>query len=307
MARTTLLDLAKLNGADAVVGLIEESLAAAPEMATIPGRAIAGTSYRTVLRTGLPTTGFRRVNEGVTASKSTFESKLVECFIAGGRVEVDRAIAEAYEDGPEALQAIEAAGVMESALRRIGSQVFYGIAADAKGFPGLQAMCSPEHAVNAGGSTAKTSAYAVRFGPQAVQFVFGRNSPFVLSPWREETIYDAALNPLPGYVADLSAWVGLQCVSAHAVGRIYNIGTDSGKGMTDALVAELLSKWYGPAPDVIFVNRRSAFQLQTSRTVSIISDGTKKVLGGVGTVAPMPTESNGIPIVITDQITNAES
>lgn len=307
MARMTLLDLAKLNGADPVVGLIEESIALAPELATVPARTIGGTNYKTVLRTGLPTVSFRSLNQGIAASKSSFEERLVSCFIAGGRVEVDKAAADAHEDGPAALQAIEAAGVMEAALRKIGSQMFYGIASDSKGFPGLQAMVDSTQTLTAGGSTAKTSAYAVRFGERAVQFVFGRNTPFELSPWREETIRDSDGNPLPGYVADLSAWVGLQSVSRNCVARINNIGTDSGKGLTDALVAQMLSTWNGPEPEALFVNRRSRFQLQISRSVTIFSQAGVKPGGGLSNVAPMPTESNGIPLVVTDQLGIAEA
>ena len=307
MPPMNILDLARLNGSDAVVGLIEESLQSAPEMKTIPGRTIKGTSYKTVLRTGLPTVGFRRLNEGVTDTKSTFEEKLVQCFVASGRIVVDKATATGFEGGESELQAIEGAGIMEALFRKIGSQVFYGVSNDAKGFPGLQAMCSADVVANAAGSTAKTSCYAVKFGPQAVQMIYGNETPAALSPWREGDGVDSTGARFPAWIADLTMWVGLQCVSKHAVGRIYNIGTDSGKGMTDALVAELLSKWYGPAPDVLFMNRRSAYQLQTSRTVTISTGGSNKIAGNIGTVAAHPTESNGIPIVVTDQLSNAEA
>jgi hypothetical protein len=108
MAKLTLLDLAKLNSSDKVVGLIEEVRTAAPEFDVIPARTIKGTTYQTVLRTGLPSAGFRKVNEGVTPSKSTFASMLVQCFILSARVEVDKALAGAFEDGESSLEAIEA-------------------------------------------------------------------------------------------------------------------------------------------------------------------------------------------------------
>jgi hypothetical protein len=307
MARMNILDLAKINGSDAVVGLIEESLQAAPEVATIPGRTIAGTSFKCLLRTDLPTVGFRSMNQGVAASKSTFAEKLVQAYILGSRVEIDKAFLDGNEMGAEEFKAVEAAGVMEAALRKVGTQVFYGVSSDAKGFPGLQAMTDSAYEVNAAGSTAKTSCYAVRFGPQAVQFVFGKNTPFVLSDWRDESLADSDGNKFQGQVADLTSWVGLQCVSKHAVGRIKNIGTDTGKGMTDALVAEMLSNWYGPSPDVLFMNRRSAYQLQTSRSVTIFAGPSQKVSADIGAIAPLPTESNGIPIVVTDQLTSAEA
>jgi hypothetical protein len=305
MARLNILDLAKANGADAVVGLIEESLQAAPEVATFASRAIKGTSFKTLLRTGLPTVSFRSLNEGLDSSKSTFEEKLVQCFIVGGLLEVDKSAASGFDGGTAELQAIEGAGVMEQALRTIGTQVFYGTLA--KGFPGLLHLYSSEYEVDANGSTAKTSAWAVRFGPQAVQMIFGNETPFALSPWKDGYAEDSDGKKFPAWLADLNAWVGLQCVSKHAVGRIKDIGTDSGKGMTDALVAELMSKWYGPPPDVLFMNRRSAYQLQTSRSVTIMASGSQKPAGNLGVIAPAPTESNGIPIVVTDQISSDEA
>src|SRR5690606_17476670 len=108
MAKLTLLDIAKLNGNDTVVGLIEENIKAAPEAQLFPFRTIRGTSYKTGIRVGLPTTGFRAANEGQTPSKSSFVQQLVEAYIFGGIVEVDKAVADAHEDGAAALQAIEA-------------------------------------------------------------------------------------------------------------------------------------------------------------------------------------------------------
>ena len=54
------------------------------------------------------------------------------------------------------------------------------------------------------------------------------------------------------------------------------------------------------------MNRRSAFQLQTSRTLVANVTTSGKADGGLTSFAPQPTESNGIPIVITDQLTNTE-
>jgi hypothetical protein len=309
MARLNILDLAKMNGSDAVVGLIEESLVAAPEVATIPSRTIKGTSFKTLIRTGLPTVGFRSLNQGMDGSKSTFAEKLVQCFIAGGLIEVDKAAAAGYDGGESEVQAIEAAGIMEAALRDIGSQVFYGVSNDAKGFPGLQAMYDSEIEVDGTATTAKSSVYAVRFGTQGVQLIFGEQTPFTLSPWVDGYAEDANGKKFPAWLANLNSWVGLQCVNKYAVGRIKALGAnnDTGKTLTDAKVAELLSKWRGPSPDVLFMNRRSLYQLQTSRTVTINAGPAQKVAANIGSVAPVPTESNGIPIVMTDQITSAEA
>lgn len=314
--KLTLLDIAKLNGNDALVGLVEENLQYSPEAQMFPARTIRGTNYRTVLRTGFPTTGFRSANDGVDPSKSTFRNALVEAYIFGGRIEVDKAVADAHEDGAEAYQALEASGVMQSALRKLGSQVWYGTANDGKGFPGLKDFTKfgtetdygDALTIDAGGTTAGTasSVYAVKFGPQDVQMVVGREGVIDLPDFRVGDIKGANDKALTGFISELTAWVGLQCFNQNSVRRIANLTADSGKGLTDVLLAALMETYpVGIRPDAIFMSRRSRSQLQASRTV---------VLHGVGTtrpdqpaIAPLPTSYEGIPIIATDSILNTDA
>lgn len=305
----TLLDLAKLNGADPIVGLIEEVATASPEVVTIPARTIRGTSYKTVARNSRPTVAFRQANEGTAATKSNFTERLVECFILSARVEVDKAVARGYEDGEAALQAIEAAGVMRAALSTVGSQTIYGTSSGAKGFFGLQQLIATfgdELVLDAGGTTdnVATSVYAIKAGNTGVQYVYGNGTTFDLGAFREGDATDAAGNSFAALIADLTAWIGLQCVNKYAVGRIKDITTDNGKGVTDAKIAELLSKFpIGETPTHLLMNRRSAFQLQASRTMT----ASTKQEAFTGILPGRPTESFGIPIIITDSIGNTET
>jgi hypothetical protein len=54
------------------------------------------------------------------------------------------------------------------------------------------------------------------------------------------------------------------------------------------------------------MSRRSAFQLQSSRSATTNATG-KKSATGEENFAPMPEESNGIPIVVTDSIKDTEA
>jgi len=305
----TLLDLAKLNGADPIVGLIEEVATASPEVTMIPARTIRGTSYKTVIRNSRPTVGFRAANEGTDPTKSNFTERLVECFILSARIEVDKAVAKGYEDGAEALQAIEAVGVMRAALSTVGSQTIYGTSAGAKGFVGLQDLVTTfgtELVVDAGGTTAGTgsSVYAIKAGAQGVQYVYGNSTTFDLSPFREGDAVDSNSKRFAAYIADLTAWIGFQCVNKYAVGRLKDATEDSGKGVTDAKIAELLSKFpVGERPTHLLMNRRSAYQLQISRTMT----ASTKQEAFTGILPGVPTESFGIPIIITDSIGNTET
>jgi hypothetical protein len=305
----TLLDLAKLNGHDPIVGLIEEVATASPEVTTIPARTIAGTSYKTVTRNSRPAVGFRAANEGTDASKSNFTERLVECFILSSRIEVDKAIARAYEDGPEALQAIEAVGVMRAAMSAVGTQTIYGDSASSKGFAGLQTLIGEfgsELVVDAGGTTAGTgsSVYAIKAGNTGVQYVYGNGTTFDLSAFREGDAADANGKRFAALIADLTAWIGFQCVNKYAVGRLRDLTADSGKGCTDAKIAELLSKFpVGERPTHLLMSRRSAFQLQVSRTTA--PNTKQEAFNGI--LPGVPTESFGVPIIITDSIADNET
>lgn len=311
-----MLDVAKLTGNDPTVGLIEENIKYSPEVALLPFRTIKGTSYRTGIRTGLPTTGFRSANEGQTPSKSEFKQQLIEAFIFGGQIEVDKAVADAHEDGPAALQALEASGVMQSSLRKLGSQVWYGITNDAKGFPGLKAAtpfgtstsAGDAITINATGTTATTasSVYAVKFGPQAVTLIGGNNKAWQLDEFTTQQIVAANNGKITAYVAGLTGWIGMQIGHENCVRRICNLTADSGKGLTDTLLAQLLATFpVGHTPDALFMSRRSRTQLQLSRTVTLM--GNAKVRADQPNIAPIPTEYDGIPIHATDSILNTDA
>lgn len=316
MASATLLDIQKLNGNDREVGLIEENLKYTPELSIFPMRTVRGTNYKTGIRTGLPTTGFRAANEGQTPGKSTFTQRLVECFIFGGQVEADVAVADAHEDGAAAFQMSEADGVMLSSMRNLGSQIWYGVTQDAKGFPGVKAAlpfgtnttAGDPLVINAAGTTATTasSVYAVKFGKKDTILIGGQNSAFKLDEFTKQQIVAANGGKLTAYVAGLNAWIGLQIGHENCARRIANLTEDSGKTLTDALLARLLASFpVGYRPDAIFMSRRSCTQLQTSRTV--VLQGNAKVRPDQPNVAPRPTEYDNVPIIETDSILNTDA
>lgn len=306
-----MLDVARLSGNDMTIGLIEEAEKAAPEVRVFPFRTITGTSYTTSIRVGLPVTGFRDVNQGLKASKSTFEQRLIQARVFGGRVECDLAILQADPEGPERLKSIEAIGVAESAMQTLGHQVWYGrLTKGDKGFPGLQGQVWGDMLVNGGGDTngALSSFYGVRFGAQDVGLIGGNDSTLTLGNWREETLRDKDDNPYPGEVADLLSWIGLECLNRHAVGRIANLGDGSGQGLTDSKIADLMAKFpAGKKPDMWFASTNQLRHLQQSRTVVITTGPTVKASSTLESVAPWPTEAFGIPIVETDSIVNTEA
>lgn len=299
---TTLLDIAVMNGSDRVAGLIEEATKAHPEI-NRAARTIKGRQYKTLVRTANPTVSFRNANEGQAGTKSTYENRLVETFILNPRYEVDKAVADSHEDGWEVLLTNEASGHMEASMVTLAKQFYYGAenGGDAKGFPGLiDSYDAANMVVDAAGTTADTgsSVWAVKFGPKDVQWVAGQGGSFDESDVTLQRILDGDGNPYTAYCQEILAYPGLQVGSVRSIGRIKKLTADSGKGLTDALVSQLLSKFeVGIKPDVLFMSRRSLQQLQASRTATTTT----------GAPAPFPEESHKIPIAVTDAILDTES
>jgi hypothetical protein len=312
----TLLDVAKRNAADSVHGLLDEAARQVPEitgqvmsrgqMLTVPnvgaGRTISGIQYKTLVRTSLPTAGFRNANEGVAASASSFENRLVECFILNPRWECDKAVADANEDGAAAYIAEEAQAIVASAMMALGRQFYYGRSngGHAKGHPGLIDSVDASLVVDATGSTANggSSVWAVKFGPQDVQWVMGNDGSLSVSDPREESIVDGSGNRFTAYIQEMLSWVGLQAKSKFAIGRIKNLTAQAGKTLTDDMIGDLYSRFpVGKKPDAFFLSRRSLEQLRKSRTAT----------SATGTTAPTPIEWENVPLTPTDSIMDTEA
>lgn len=309
-----MLDLAKINGSDMELGLIEENLLAAPEMQVLPARTISGTSFRSLIRTALPTTGFRRPGEGVTVSKSTYDNKVHETFYFDGQMQLDKSIVDGAEQGDGYMQTIEAAGVVRSAMLALGKQVWYGNTVggigDAKGFPGASQFVDAAHTIDATGSSANaaTSVYFLVADPKFFNLIFGKNKVLTVGEWRKQTVFDANGKSSTGWVNSAEGWIGTEFVNIHSVVRIKNITAQAGKTLTDALLAQAEALFpVGVKATHIFMNRAARAQLQASRTVSLFGQGSQRPSGGQGTVAPLPTSYNDIPIIATDSIVSTEA
>lgn len=316
MSYPTLLDIVKMNGSDAMVGLIDETTKATPEISghttlgtkriQIPGvgagRTIKGIMYKTLVRTELPSVGFRNANQGTALTKSKYENRTVECFLMNPQWQCDKAVAVVHEDGPQVLMAMEAAAHVTAAFHTLGKQFYYGAenGGDAKGHPGLIDSLDSEMVVDATGDTASTasSVWAVKFGPQYVQWVWGNGGSLDPSEVTEQKVQDDDGNWFTAYCQELMARPGLQVINPRGIARIKNLTAQSGKGLTDDLIADLLGKFpVGVAPDVLFMTKRSRAQLQKSRTAT----------NATGAPAPMPEESHGIPIAVTESLLDTEA
>jgi len=307
MAAPTLLDVIRRNGTDAAVGLIDECSKAVPEVRLGAARTISGLNYKTLVRTGLPTVGFRQVNAGTAVSKSQTEQRLIECYLMNPQFEVDKAAADAAEDGAGAYLSDEAQAIMEAAMQALGVAFFYG--ADSTfgktdSFPGcLQAYNNSTMYVDAGGTTDDTasSVWFVRFGLQNVRWVLGNGGEARVTDPAEVRLVDGSGNPYTGYRQELYLRPGLQVGTVYDLCRIKKLTADSGKGLTDALIDQAMEKFpAGKPPTAIFMTRRSRRQWKNSRTATTPT----------GAPAPWPDSVDGpegpVPVFTTDSISNIE-
>lgn len=301
MSFQTLLDIKKLN--DGVgFDLVEENVLLCPELRIIPAEVIAGAEMKLTVRTDLPTVGFRNLNEGMARSKSQYETRVFSCADISGQIAIDLGVYRRALD-PLRLQQAEASGFMEAAFRHVAKQFWYGTNNDTKGFPGIiaQMLADTAHEVDAGGSTPKSSVYFVRIARETCQFLFGNGTTIDLQPeWKEETVIDEKGNPFQALTNWLNGAVGARLANKNSVVRIKNIGTVAGKTLTDALMFQAYEKFttaLGAEPTHIFLTPRSREQLRASRTATTTT----------GQPAPLPTDWNGIPLVASSAISNAET
>lgn len=297
--RYTLIDAMQPNLV--LGGVISEVSEQAPEVARFPIYNLTeGLTYTTQFLVELPTTGFRKLGEGIAASKGRYETREFKCFLFSGRAEAEKAAGAADSGGINAVEARAVNGTMLSAMLELGSQIFYGVANEASGFPGLKAFTAfgGAYTLNATGTTDGTasSIYGVKFGDDYARLINAKGDPFKLGDFRDQDILGTNGLPVPGRVADLEGWIGMQLAHKACVVRICNLTAQTGKGLTDKLGGAALDLLpTGIKPDVWFMSKRSRTQLRDSRSTP-------------ETIHPaMPTELEGIPIIVTDSILSTDS
>jgi len=308
MSMPTLLDVVRRNGTDDAVGLIEEASKATPEVALGGARSITGLNYRARVRTAVPTVNFRSSGEGTAVDHSTYEQRLFECYLLNPQFEVDKADADAAEDGAGAYLAEEALGIMEGAFQALGTAFFYGqnatVGKGAKSFPGLLDQYDADNmTVDAGGTTddVASSVWFVRWHPQGTRWLLGLGGKAEVTDPEAVRLIDTNSNPYTGYRQELYLRPGLQVGHLKSVARIKKLTTDNGKGLTDALIDSAMALFpAGKPPTVAYMSTRSRKQWKNSRTATTPT----------GAPAPWPDIIDGpegpIPVKVTDSILNTE-
>ncbi len=297
-ALPTLLDIAK---SDAGIGypIIMEASRIAPELRLIPADTMVGTEMKLTVNVGLPTVGFRRVNEGAPRSRGSQDARVFQCFDLDHQIACDDASVQRAKDKGRFLEN-EAVLTLEAAFQKVSRVTYYGTGEDEKAFPGLIEQYLPDalHETDATGANNKTSVWFVRLGRETLEYLFGNGRTIRFNEeWKEETIYDKNGNPIPGWTNWMRGCLGMRLANKHCAMRLKNLGSENGKGLTDDLMFDLNQKFteFGPEPTHILMNGRSQEQLRKSRATDLNPN------------PDLPKEWNGIPIIRTAGLVNNEA
>lgn len=305
-AEMLVINDANLSGAEA-----SDLRNAAPVVMSLAGEiASQGLTHKYLKRTGAASVGFRAESTGRENTKGTdtlvtVPLKLLDCSFA-----VDTSLADNYARGAQAYLAREARYSLAQGLFQLEKQIWYGTGTggDSAGFSGLSQdanlnALADDMVIGAGGTTANTgsSVWAMRTNDMGAdcQLVIGNQGQLSVGATVRQAIQDAANGGrFEGYFTPIQGHFTIQVGSKYSVGRIANLTEDSGKGLTDTLIAKLLAAF--PAnrrPNLMACSMRSLEQLRASRTAT----------NATGAPAPFPTEAFGVRLIPTDSILDTEA
>lgn len=292
-------ELVKINDQNVADVEISDLLRDAPVLAALPAvEASNGTLHKYNKLITEPSVGFRDLNDG-RDHDYTVRSTITETLeILDASFDMDAAIYNAE------LAAMEGRSHLQSAFAKAEKQIFYGTSSngDSAGFSGLLNSgdldgLSDDMVISAGGSSVgvQSSVFLLRATPDATGIcsVFGNNGDIQIGAAYQSMI-EGSNGRYDAYVVPIVAYMALQLGSKFSAARIANVESS----LNDDKIYEALSLF--PAskqPTHICMNRESLKLLRASRTAT----------NATGAPAPRPTEVEGIPIIVTDQIVQTEA
>ena len=303
-AYLTTANVAEFNRTDLDI-LVSDVLDEAPLLARLAARTCREITHVYTKQTANPAVGFRSVNDGIENKKGTYSKVTVNLGLLDASFAVDVGAAMSDERGLDHIMGIEAQSHLRQAMFEVESQIIYGTGNDAGGFSGFANFTNLDgladaQVVNAGGTTAGTgsSVWLIRTGPADVEVLWGQSGVITIGDRQIVERAGSVTGRFPAYYHPITGWCGVAAKSVYSVVRIANLTEDSGKGLTDDLIAQALALFpAGKGPNMMAMNRRSHRQLQQSRTAT----------NATGSPSPFPVESFGVQIVVTDSILSTET
>ena len=277
-----------------------------------------------------------------------FQAKLLLAKVQVEMVTAARWDAEKAVDAPSYFD-LQVQATMQSEMKNLEKCLFYGTSQDAKAFPGLKQLTPYVTAnvltltedpgatdyiktvINAAGTTSSTasSVYSVVHGVLDCQLVVCNDNGGELlgmtEPFRQALAPDSnsPTATLEYMLAQISGHFGVSVSgmnqtpnsvvpTQYSVRRLANLTEDSGKGVTDAKLEQLvLSHGDGIVPSRLYMNGRSARQWADSRSASTatlflgMSGDARNNIGSLR--AKRPDNFEGIPVTYTSAIASNDA
>ena len=247
----TLADVAKRYDADGKIDTIVELLAETNEvlddMTFLEGNLPTG--HKTTVRSGLPSSTWRKLNYGVQPSKSTTVQITDTAGMLEAYAEVDKALAD-LNGNTASFRLSEDRAFLESMNQTMANTLFYGdTGTDPEKFMGLSARYNSTTAesgdniiVGGGSGSDNTSIWLVCWGPNTCHGIYPKGSQAGLNhqDLGEVTLEDAANGKYQGYRTHYKWDIGMSVRDWRYIVRIPNIDvsnlTKDASGSSAALV-----------------------------------------------------------------------
>jgi len=258
--------------------------------------------------------GFRAELAGRAKTNSQDEKVTVTLKILDGSFSTDLALADAYKGGRDAWLQLELMRTLKQAMFVVERQMIYGTQTRtggsylglAAGFTGLADSTDLDQladdmvvpATTAGaGADSQTSVWLIRNTPDDVSVIVGNDGKIIVE--EDPAIIektpdgDTETETYPALYVPVTGYVGCQLGGKYSAARICNIQT----ALTDDDIYEGLSLFpAGKQPNLIVMSRKALKLLRQSRTAT----------SSTGAPAPRPPDVDGIPIIVTDAVSDTE-
>ena len=298
----TVVEVVAINGADFDAGQFSDILNDAPALAAMGVKESSnGQQHKYIKKEVPPTVGFISDNIGRDFSKLVSKPITEDLQAIDGSVMMPKVAADASDDREGTLQT-EVMEHLKACMFEWEKQIFNGTNNSAAGFEGFAdvvADTDSEQFINGGGTgggDVYTSVYMVRVNGSINGIAPVMNYNLEVGTTIVQNFITPDSKNAPHYYTPVFGYTGLQIGNNYSIVRIGNLdGTNS---LTDDLLSQALERFpAGSGATHVFASRAQRGALQRSRTT----------YSPTGLPAPVPSDYEGLPIITTDALGQAES
>ncbi len=296
----TVAEVVAINGQDFDGGEFSDILNDAPALAAMGVKESSnGKDHKYVKKTAAPVVGFISNGVGRDFSKLTSIPVTDSLEAIDGSVMMPKVAADASDDREGTIQT-EIMEHLKASMFEWEKQIFNGTnnaAAGFNGFADVVTALSDAQAIDGGGTgSALTSVYMVRVNGSINGIAPVMNYNLEVGETIVQNYNPGDGKNAPHYYTPVFGYTGLQIGNNYSIVRIANL--DASNSLTDDLLSQALERFpAGSSATHIFMNRAQRGALQRSRTT----------YSPTGQPAVLPSEYEGLPIIVTDALGQAET